>query len=169
MEFKVVILPFFDFSLQRSNFKVWIEYESLKIKTPIFVDYNSSLKYFNSSSKIVYEEINNEMILDSLNLVYVALSRAINENHIISYIPQNPNFSNVSGICHSFTGLETYSHNSKNALLYNYLWGLSTKILSKHPPLTKKLIKKFTKVEVNESKNLKKLFNKSKNLSLIHI
>ena len=165
MEFKVVILPFFDFSLQRSNFKVWIEYESLKIKTPIFVDYNSSLKYFNSSSKIVYEEINNEMILDSLNLVYVALSRAINENHIISYIPQNPNFSNVSGICHSFTGLETYSHNSKNALLYNYLWGLSTKILSKPSPLTKKLIKKLTKVEVNESKNLKKLFNKSKNTS----
>ena len=55
MEFKVVILPFFDFSLQRSNFKVWIEYESPKIKTPIFVDYNSSLKYFNSPSKIVYE------------------------------------------------------------------------------------------------------------------
>ncbi len=165
MEFKVVILPFFDFSLQSSNFKIWIEYESPKIKTPIFVDYNSSLKYFNSPSKIVFEEINNEMILDSLNLVYVALSRAINENHIISYIPQNPNFSNVSGICHSFTGLETYSHHSKNSLLYNYLWGLSTKTPSKPSPLTKKLIKTLKKVEVNESKNLKKLFNKSKNTS----
>ena len=165
MEFKVVILPFFDFSLQRSNFKVWIEYESPKIKTPIFVDYNSSLKYFNSPSKIVYEEINNEMILDSLNLVYVALSRAINENHIISYIPQNPNFSNVSGICHSFTGLETCSHHSKSALLYNYQWGLSAKIPSKSSLLTKKLMKTLTKVECYESKNLKKLFNKSKNTS----
>ena len=105
----------------------------------------------------MYEEINNEMILDSLNLVYVALSRAINENHIISYIPQNPNFSNVSGICHSFTGLETCSHHSKSALLYNYQWGLSAKIPSKSPLLTKKLMKTLTKVECYESKNLKKL------------
>ena len=165
MEFKVVILPFFDFSLQRSNFKVWVEYESPKIKTPIFIDYNSSLKYFNSSSKIVYEEKNNEMILDSLNLVYVALSRAINENHIISYTPKNSNFSNVSGICHSFTDLKTYSQQSKNASLYNYLWGLSTDIPKKASVLTKKLIKTLTKVDAYESKNLKKLFNKSKNTS----
>ena len=165
MQFKVVILPFFDFNLQKSNFKVWIEYESPKIKTPIFIDYSSSLKYFNRPSKIVYEEKNDEMILDSLNLVYVALSRAIDENHIVSYIPKNPTFSNVSGICHSFTDLETYFQYNKNATLYNYLWGLTSKIPNKASVLTEKLMKTLTKVEVYESKTLKKLFNKSKNTS----
>ena len=42
---------------------------------------------------------------------------------------------------------------------------MSAKIPSKAPLLTKKLMKTLTKVECYESKNLKKLFNKSKNTS----
>lgn len=82
MEFSFVILPYFDFSLQKSNFKTWIQYQSPKTTTPIFVDYKNSLKYFDNNSKAVFQEKNNEMILDSLNLVYVALSRAISQNKI---------------------------------------------------------------------------------------
>ena len=49
------------------------------------------------------------MILDSLNLVYVALSRAINENHIISYTTtKEENFSNLNTELSFFTDLETF-------------------------------------------------------------
>ena len=61
-----------------------MQYQSSKITTPIFVDYKNSLKYFDNKSKAVFQEKNNEMILDSLNLIYVALSRAVSQNHIIT-------------------------------------------------------------------------------------
>ena len=105
MEFSLVILPYFDFSLQKSNFKTWIQYQSSKITTPIFVDYKNSLKHFDNKSKAVFQEKNNEMILDSLNLIYVALSRAISQNHIITNTPKGENFSSVANICHSYSCL----------------------------------------------------------------
>ena len=77
MEYPCVILPYFEYKLKQNNFKIWIQYESSKIKTPLLVDYNKSLIYFNNETKALYEEKNDQMILDSINLTYVALSLSL--------------------------------------------------------------------------------------------
>ena len=62
---------YFDFPLKSSNFKVWIDSGLPKTSTKLFVDFNNSLKNFNSETKLIYEDKNDEMVLDSLNLMYV--------------------------------------------------------------------------------------------------
>ena len=148
MEFSLVILPYFDFSLQKSNFKTWIQYQSSKITTPIFVDYKNSLKHFDNKSKAVFQEKNNEMILDSLNLIYVALSRAISQNHIITNTPKGENFSSVADICHSYSNQKTYTTTNTNASLYNFRWGNSNKQKSKGQYLSEKSIKTLLRMRL---------------------
>ena len=80
MEYECVILPYFDFPLKSSNFKVWIESGLQKTPTKLFVDFNNSLKNFNEETKSLHEDKNDEMVLDSLDLMYVALSRAITKS-----------------------------------------------------------------------------------------
>ena len=166
MEFSLVILPYFDFSLQKSNFKTWIQYQSSKITTPIFVDYKNSLKYFDNKSKAVFQEKNNEMILDSLNLIYVALSRAISQNHIITNTPKGENFSSVASICHSYSNHKTYTKTNKSASIYNFSWGSSIKQKSKGQYLSEKSIKTLCKVKAHDFLTVRKNLNKSKKTSL---
>ena len=165
MEFSLVILPYFDFSLQKSNFKIWIQYQSPKINTPIFVDYKNSLKHFDNKSKAVFQEKNNEMILDSLNLIYVALSRAISQNHIITNTPKGENFSSVADICHSYSNLKTYTTTDLNAALYNFRWGNSNKQKSKGQYLSEKSIKTLSKVKAHDFNAVRKNLNRSKKTS----
>ena len=165
MEFSFVILPYFDFSLQKSNFKTWIQYQSSKINTPIFVDHKNSLKYFDNKSKVVFQEKNNEMILDSLNLVYVALSRAISQNHIITNTPKGENFSSVASICHSYSNNKTYTKTNISASLYNFSWGSSNKQKCKGQNLSEKSIKTLYKVKAHGFNTVRKNLNTSKKTS----
>ena len=165
MEFSFVILPHFDFSLQKLNFKTWIQYQSSKTTIPIFVDYKNSLKYFDNNSKVVFHEKNNEMILDSLNLMYVALSRAISQNHIITNTPKDENFSSVAGICHSYSNQNTYAVANLKAPLYNFSWGVSNKQKSKGQYLSKKSIKTLCKVKAHDFNAVRKNLNRSKKTS----
>ena len=165
MEFSLVILPYFDFSLKKSNFKTWIQYQSSKITTPIFVDYKNSLKYFDNKSKAVFQEKNNEMILDSLNLIYVALSRAISQNHIITNTPKGENYSSVADICHSYSNQKTYTTTNTNASLYNFKWGNSNKQKSKGQYLSEKSIKTLSKVIAHDFNAVRKNLNRSKKTS----
>ena len=165
MEFSFVILPYFDFSLQKSNFKTWIQYQSPKTTTPIFVDYKNSLKYFDNNSKAVFQEKNNEMILDSLNLVYVALSRAISQNHIITNTPKGESFSSVASICHLYSNHKTYTKTNKSASLYNFSWGSSNKQKSKGQNLSEKSTKTLCKVKAHGFNTVRKNLNRSKKIS----
>ena len=165
MEFNFVILPYFDFSLQESNFKTWIHYQSSKTTTPIFVDYKNSLKYFDNNSKVVFHDKNNEMILDSLNLMYVALSRAISQNHIITNTPKGENFSSVAAICHSYSIQNTNAVANVKASLYNFSWGNSNEQKSKGNFLYEKSIKTLCKVKAHDFNAVRKNLNRSKKTS----
>ena len=57
MEYECVILPYFDFPLKSSNFKVWIESGLQKTPTKLFVDFNNSLKNFNKEIIIFNNDI----------------------------------------------------------------------------------------------------------------
>ena len=111
MEYPCVILPYFEYKLKQNNFKIWIQYESSKIKTPLLADYNKSLIYFNNETKALYKEKNDEMILDSINLTYVALSRAIEENNIITTTPKEENLDYLSTLLLKFIEEKGFTKN----------------------------------------------------------
>ena len=107
--------------------------------------------------KHVFHEKNNEMILDSLNLIYVALSRAISQNHIITNTPKVESFSSVAGICHSYTNQKTYTTTNIKASLYNFRWGNSNKQKSKVQYSLEKSIKTLHKIKAHDFNTVTKI------------
>ena len=83
LEFPVVILPYFDFKLKKMDKSVWINFSDLGINSSFLVDFNESLKYLDEDANALIRSYENNMILDNVNVMYVSLSRAILENHII--------------------------------------------------------------------------------------
>ena len=83
LEFPVVILPYFDFKLKKSEKSIWVNFSEKEINGSFLVNYNESLKSFNPELKKKIDLYDDQMILDNMNVMYVSLSRAILENHII--------------------------------------------------------------------------------------
>ena len=83
LEFPIVILPYFDFKLKKMDKSVWINFSDLGINSSFLVDFNESLKYLDEDANSLIRSYENNMILDNVNVMYVSLSRAIIENHII--------------------------------------------------------------------------------------
>ncbi len=160
MEYECVILPYFDFPLKSSNFKVWIESGLQKTPTKLFLDFNNSLKNFNSETKSLYEHKNDEMILDSLDLMYVALSRAIHQNHIICTGLKSENLLSANGLCDLFCK-ETKSDKYDLESNYQYMWGKSHKKNKNKISLTE-IINKLEKIDVHDSQITTKALNQSK-------
>ena len=160
MEYECVILPYFDFPLKSSNFKVWIESGLQKIPTKLFVDFNNSLKNFNEETKSLYENKNDEMVLDSLDLMYVALSRAIHQNHIICTGLKSENLLSANGLCDLFCK-EIKSDKYDLESNYQYIWGKSHK-KNKNKISHKEIINKLEKIDVYDSQITTKSLNQSK-------
>ena len=83
LEFPIVILPFFDFKLNKLDKSVWVNFSDSKINGNFLVDFNESLSYLSEDACHMTRSYENNMILDNINVMYVALSRSILENHII--------------------------------------------------------------------------------------
>ena len=83
LEFPVVILPFFDFKLNKLDKSIWVNFSDSKIKGNFLVDFNESLNYLSEDASLMIRSYENNMILDNVNVMYVSLSRSILENHII--------------------------------------------------------------------------------------
>ena len=83
LEFPIVILPYFDFKLKKPDENIWVNFLDNEIKGNFLVKYNESLKLFSDSMNQRMRLYDDQMILDNLNVMYVSLSRAILENHII--------------------------------------------------------------------------------------
>ena len=84
LEFPIVILPFFDFKLYKSDKKIWANFNEDDFKGTYLVDHDQSLSLFNSEINNNIQHQNNQMFLEGVNTMYVSLSRAILENHLIS-------------------------------------------------------------------------------------
>ena len=83
LEFPIVILPYFDFKLKKPDENIWVNFLDNEIKGNFLVKYNESLRLFSDSINQRMKLYDDQMILDNLNVMYVSLSRAILENHII--------------------------------------------------------------------------------------
>lgn len=90
LEFPVVIFPFADEDYSKGpKEKMWLNADEEKFGLPkVLVDKNSSVATYGEDAKIVYNQKKQEELLDDINVLYVALTRAEEQLYIISSMQQ---------------------------------------------------------------------------------
>lgn len=87
LEFPVVIFPFAEenFSRNKGN-KLWVDFdESDDINFPkAFINSKNDVKTYSENAKVVFEQKTQEELLDTINVLYVALTRAEEQLYVIS-------------------------------------------------------------------------------------
>lgn len=86
LEFPVVIFPC-DVDIYRQiNPKVWLDElpENYDNFSELLVDYNKSLSYVNNTGLEIYNQQREELELDNFNLLYVVLTRAVEQLYVIT-------------------------------------------------------------------------------------
>jgi ATP-dependent exoDNAse (exonuclease V) beta subunit len=86
LEFPVVIMPFADEDYSRSpKDKLWIDAEEDEFGLPkVLVDNSKAVEGFGATAKSVYVQKSQEELLDNINVLYVALTRAEEQLFVIS-------------------------------------------------------------------------------------
>ena len=86
LEFPVVIMPFADEDYSRSpKNKLWIDTEIDDFGLPkVLVDNSKAVEGFGAAAKSVYVQKSQEELLDNINVLYVALTRAEEQLYVIS-------------------------------------------------------------------------------------
>ena len=85
LEFPVVIYPFADDSLNPRSNNIWIPMEDESVDMPqALVKNNKILEKYSDTTQEIYQTKSQEEILDTINVLYVALTRAEEQLHIIS-------------------------------------------------------------------------------------
>jgi len=86
LEFPVVIMPFADEDYSRSpKNKLWIDTEVDDFGLPkVLVDNSKAVEGFGETAKSVYTQKSQEELLDNINILYVALTRAEEQLYVIS-------------------------------------------------------------------------------------
>ena len=113
LQFPVTILPFFDSKLSKSSFKTWIELNENEFSKQVLIQFSSSMNHFSKKAKAKHELIQSNMITDSLNLMYVAMTRAQNESYIISKVSVDENQNSFSKLLYEFV-LNNYPNKFKS-------------------------------------------------------
>ncbi|RZK09717.1 MAG: ATP-dependent helicase [Flavobacterium sp.] len=86
LEFPVVIMPFAeeDYSKKPRN-KLWLNADEVDFGLPkVLIDNNSSVEGYGEDASLVYNEKKQEELLDNINVLYVALTRAEEQLYVIS-------------------------------------------------------------------------------------
>ena len=86
LEFPVVIMPFADEDYSRSpKNKLWIDAKEDDFGLPkVLVDNSKAVEGFGEAAKSVYVQKSQEELLDNINVLYVALTRAEEQLYVIS-------------------------------------------------------------------------------------
>lgn len=87
LEFPVVIFPYADLNVYKElEPKVWFTLESTNYSgfSQSLLNYNKDFESFGNIGKQIYDKHQAELELDNINLLYVALTRPIEQLHIIS-------------------------------------------------------------------------------------
>ncbi len=86
LEFPVVIFPY-DLEIYRQiNPKIWLDKlpDNFDYFKELLVPFNKDLKFINDRSSEIYHQQREELELDNFNLLYVALTRSVEQLHIIT-------------------------------------------------------------------------------------
>ncbi|OUS01524.1 DNA helicase UvrD [Flavobacteriales bacterium 33_180_T64] len=87
LEFPIVIFPFANQDIYFDiNPKVWFPVDEKQFEgfSNLYININKDLEAFNQKGAEIYTEYRSQLELDSLNLLYVVLTRAIEQLYIIS-------------------------------------------------------------------------------------
>lgn len=86
LEFPVVIMPFAEEDYSRKpKDKLWLDGEEMDFGLPkVLVDNSSAVEGFGVEAKSVYDQKKQEELLDNVNVLYVALTRAEEQLYVIS-------------------------------------------------------------------------------------
>lgn len=91
LEFAVVIYPFAndDYSKGKKN-QLWIPIENENITfNKVLIDNKKDVLNYSEDASIIYQAKNQEEILDNINVLYVAFTRAVEQLYVISEIKIN--------------------------------------------------------------------------------
>jgi ATP-dependent exoDNAse (exonuclease V) beta subunit len=86
LEFPVVIIPFAEEDYSRKpKDKLWLDTAIMDFGLPkVLIDNSAAVEGFGEEAKVVYDQKKQEELLDNINVLYVALTRAEEQLYIIS-------------------------------------------------------------------------------------
>jgi len=86
LEFPVVIMPFADEDyVRKPKDKLWLDAEKETFGLPkVLIDNSSAVENYGTEAALVYNQKKQEELLDNINVLYVALTRAEEQLHVIS-------------------------------------------------------------------------------------
>ncbi len=102
LEFPVVIFPY-DLDIYRQiNPKVWYSFDQSSSIKSVLVNYSNNLNYVGKQGRDLFAQRREELEFDNFNILYVALTRAIEQLFIISekniYSKKEENLRRTSGL-----------------------------------------------------------------------
>ena len=130
LEFPVVIMPFADEDYARKpKDKLWLDAEQETFGLPkVLIDNSSSVENFGEDAATVFQEKKQEELLDNINVLYVALTRAEEQLYVISqYLEPNKEgkypYNTASFFIEYLIAIEVY-----NPSILEYEFGNRTKL-----------------------------------------
>ena len=125
LEFPIVIFPFAELNIYRElEPKEWfpVEAENYNGFETLLLNYNKDLEHFGDSGKLIYDHHQSQLELDNINLLYVVLTRAVEQLYVISKTDINSkgeaNSNTYSGMFISY--LQNINKWSDNQLVYSF-------------------------------------------------
>jgi ATP-dependent exoDNAse (exonuclease V) beta subunit len=124
LEFPVVIFPFAEenYSINKKE-KMWLDsnYDDLNFDK-FLINKSSTIKEFGTEAHVVYTQKEQEDLLDNINILYVALTRAEEQLHIISSQKKRNKAGNLPNNLASFfiEFLESCQEYDENKLFYEF-------------------------------------------------
>ncbi len=103
LEFPIVIYPFVD-SVTHRNFgkRNWLPVFEENLSKNILIPFNENFREYSDTFLKEYDKISSNEELDNLNLLYVALTRAVDELHLISEHPKTKSINSHNQIIRAF-------------------------------------------------------------------
>lgn len=124
LEFPVVIFPYADEDYSKGpKEKIWLNADEEQFGLPkVLVDKNSSVATFGEAAALVYNHKKQEELLDDVNVLYVALTRAEEQLYIISsMVSQNKEGNYPKNMASFFVKyLESKTDFSEDTLEYSF-------------------------------------------------
>ncbi len=128
LEFPVVIFPFAEEDFSRSpKEKMWLNADESTIGlSKILVDKNSKVAEFGEESAVVYQKKKQEDLLDIINVLYVTLTRAVEQLYILSAMNIKRDGSLPSNLSSFF--IEYLENEGFDETKFEYTFGQNKKV-----------------------------------------
>ncbi len=153
LEFPVVIYPFADEDFSKSRDKIWVDLEENEqlVIPKALVDLKNDVKMYGETAQRLFDQKKQEELLDNLNVLYVALTRAEEQLYIISNYKRSKTGTLPNTLAAFFvTYLENLGRFSENEL--NYPFGKAIKVSAeKTDELLKPIVIKSVEKPIDQS------------------